>query len=282
MVSRFRTRREKEYPLPHNMYCGVTMNIEPATVKSYFNYPLIIQDEARIPGSFKTNPEHTAFAEYVGPNCCADSEVMSIYTEIRFTMAKALLTTDGVHAVRVCFLPINSAFEDLDAVDELTSVTVGDVLEMLKETTDRQSAPLFNNVKQDVKFTGSATYGADVPGMDTSQIAESVVFDPALFYDAINYYTISGKLRSVTKGLRWITLTRARPTRSVLIRQTGKTKRMNPYTQNSVIIGLPKVGTQYQIPIAGETSSGNHLIVDITTRYLEWNDMFGSERVTPA
>lgn len=277
MVSRSRIQRKREYPLPHNMFSGFATNLETAN-PNFSNWPIIIQDEARTPGSYFTNPEHASFVEYSSPNCSPDSEIMSIFTEIRFTMTKKALQTDGLGAVRVCFLPIASSFEDLKAIDELTSVEVQDVLEMTSETTDRQAYALWSGVDAAEKYTNSTLLGADVPGLTATQKQEGVVFDIDLWYDAINYYTIAGKLRSVTRGLRWITLTKTNPTRRVLLRQTSKTKRMNPYTQMSVIIGVPYAGTKYQIPMLVETATADHIVVEQNTRYLEWNDMFHAER----
>ncbi len=209
MVSRSRIKREKEYPLPHNTYSAILKNLEVSP--DFTNWPILFQDEARTPGSYFTNPEHASFAEYASPNCSPDSEVTSIFTEIRFTLTKFATQTDGLTAVRICFLPIMSAFEDLLAIDELTSVEVQDVLEMTSESTDRQAYALWSAVDFTVKYSGSSTLGADVPGLTASQLQEDVEFDIDLWYDAINYYTIAGKLRSVTKGLRWITLTQQNP-----------------------------------------------------------------------
>lgn len=273
-MSRYRIKREREYPLPHDHFSGVCVNMAD---DRYTHWIELMQDEARTPASYYTNPEHASFAEYNGPNCSPDSEVNHIFTEIRFTMAPLLLN-DRVGAVRVCFMPINLAFEDGDAVDELTSVKVNDVLELTSESTDRQTYPLFDNTKFTEKYSQSDYLGADVPNLTTDQGQEEITFDMDLYYDAIKYYTIADKIKAVTGGMRWLTLSENHPTRRVLIHQKSKTKRMNPYTYKGVLWGVPKAGSKYQIPISADVTSGVTMVVEQQTRFLEWNDMFHSER----
>ena len=44
-------------------------------------------------------------------------------------------------------MPITTSFlEDISAKDELSTLTVGQILEMQTESTDRQAYPLWNNV----------------------------------------------------------------------------------------------------------------------------------------
>lgn len=276
MVSRFRIKREKEYPLPHNFASGASGSLQASI---FSNWPEIIHDDARIPAAIFTNPEHLSFAEYAGPNCCPDSEVTTIFTEIRFTLTTGFLQTDGLGALRVMFLPIGSAFEDQLAIDELSSVEVQDVIEMERETTDRQTFPTWSGTDLNVKFTSSTALHADVPDAAATP-QETVVFDIDLYYDAINFLTIAGKLRSITKGIRWLTLTANNPTRRVLIRQTGKTKFMNPFTYKGILWGVPIAGSKYQIPMAADTTAVNHYLVEQNTRYLEWNNMFHPEKVS--
>lgn len=276
-----RIRREKEYPLPHNIKLKWTFSLEPTVVNNATNFPIIIQDEAKLPASVFTNPEHSSFAETSNPNCSPMSEVNSIFMSLRFTLTKGFLTTDASHALRFAFMPIHLAFkEDYIAIDELTSVETQDVLEMTTESTDRQGYGLYNNIKVAEPFSNSSLLGADVPGLDTSQKLESIAFDPELFYDALNYYTIAGKLKTIQDGLRWITLTKQNPSRNILIKQKRDTKRMNPYTYNGVIIYVPGVDTLDQIVMGGADTTADlpHIVVNASMRYLEWNNKFHNER----
>lgn len=275
-MSRFRTQRLREYPQPHNYGIGYGVNVSSATA-NFTNWPIIIQDESVLPASKFTNPRHASFAESGGAQCSSMSEVTNLFTEIRFTLAKGFLATNANSALRVCFMPMASAFEDLLAIDEKTSTETQDVLEMTSESTDRQAFPLWDGNALTIKFTASTTIDTATPGL-TSGVMEDIDFDIDLYYDNINFHTNAQKTRNAVQGLRWITLTANNPTRRILIRQTSKSKRMNPFTYKGVIIGVPPAGTKYQIPMAADVTSLVHLTIEAQTRYLEWNDMFHSER----
>ena len=49
---------------------------------------------------------------------------------------------------------------------------------------------------------------------------------------------------------------------------------MNPYTYFGVLVVVPKVDTEYQIPDSFMTSATNHLTIDFAYRWLEWNENF--------
>lgn len=278
MVGIYRLKREKQYPQPHDLDCHWNCNIDSGIGTTIL--PAIHHDEAMLASAKYTHPEHANFAEVDDSNCCAESKVFRANTYIRVSMTPACIGTDNLQAVRFGVMQIGGAFEDFDAKDELTSATVGSVLELTKETTDRQTYPIYTGTDVNAKYTGSNDVGTD--GMDfaltTDSKLEMVAFDVDLFYDALNYYTISEKLKKVQSGLRWFTLTQDNPTRVIKFRQTSKTKAINPYTFLGHLLVFPTSGTKYQIPSASDTSSINHLTVSVRTRYLEWNDNFNHER----
>lgn len=276
MVSAYRLTKEKQYPQPHDITCDFRGSIDSADLCTHL--PIVHHDEAMLPSGKYTHPEHASFAESGDTNVCAESKIYRTNTYIRFSLTAGAQATDNIQAVRIGFMPINGAFEDFDAKDELTSVTVGAVLELTKETTDRQTYGIYTGTDITDKYTNSAHLGANAMGLTTDTGIETVAFDPDLYYDAINYYTISDKLRKVNSGLRWITLTQNNPTRVVKIRQKSSTKASNPYMYSGVLIYIPKVGSKYQIPCADEATAINHINVETRTRFLEWNDNFNHER----
>jgi hypothetical protein len=237
-----------------------------------------MHDEAVLPSTIYTNPEHANFVEEDAPNCAAESKVYRYEGRLRITMHKSGIDSDGLKAVRVCFMKIHGAFEDFDASDELTGLSVGDVLELTKETTDRQTYPIYDGTKMSEKYTNSALQDAKVPNLTTTQVIENVDFDIETFYDMLHYSTISSKLRSVTTGLRWLTLTTQNPTRVVKFRITSSVKSMNPYAFLGILFHAPLAGTKYQIPIATDVTTTAHLVAEMSGRYLEWNDNFNHER----
>lgn len=279
MVSMFRLTKTKEYPQPHDVSCQMQLYADNA-VKNCTIIPAIHYDEAMLPSTKKTHPENLAFAETSNSNCCAESKIFRIQCTMRLTLTTGSVDTDKVQALRFAFMSIHGAFEDFDANDELTSATVGDILEITKETTDRQSYPIYDGTKHIDKYTDSAHLGADAVGLTTNTGIENVVFDPDLYYDALNYYTNSNKLKKVQDGLRWITLTHDNPTKLIKFNIKSNTKSMNPYTILAHMIFLPKKASKYQIPIT--MTSIAHMTCEYRCRYLEWNSMFLFHRVDPA
>lgn len=279
MPGMFRLSKVKQFPQPHDISLAWFQSLEDASSRTGTIIPIAFHDEAKLPSAVYTNPEHASFAETDNANCSADSRVNSIQATLRISMTAPARTTDNLQAARIGFTIIHCAFkEDLTAIDELTSVETQDVLELTSEATDRQTYPVYSGTDYTAKYGTSSTMGADQPGLTTDTKLESVVFDPDLYYDALNYYTISGKLRKIQTGLRWITLTHNNTTRLLKFRIKRNTKRMNPYTFLGLLIYVPQVSTKYQLPAASETTAINHFNMDFRARYLEWNDNFNHER----
>lgn len=276
MVGVTRYVKIKQHPLPHDIYNATSWNIDTGGVDATI-VPIIKGDDAKTPGSVYSNPEHASFAEYSGSNCSPESRINSIDLRVRVSRT----SYDSINTpMRFGLMLLHSAFpEDLDAKDELSTLTVKEIIEMQKESSDRQAYPLYNGTKCKEKFTGSATLNTDEPGLTTNQIIEQVDFDPDVYYDAIKYYTNSGKLRSCTTGLRWFTFVNLpSSSRVIRFRITRDVKRINPYTQLSLLMFFPQSGTKYQIPVSGETANTDHFHAEVRARYYEWNDMFHHEK----
>lgn len=278
MVGIYRLKREKQYPQPHDVTASFKLNAKSASPEDSTIIPAIHHDEAMLASAKYTHPEHASFAETTASNCCAESKVFRISCTMRLTLTKDAITTDNVEALRVGIMSIHGAFEDFDAKDELTGVTVGDCLELTKETTDRQTYPIYDGTDLTDKWTNSAHLNTSAMGLTADSGLENVVFDYDLFYDALNYYTISDKLKRVQDGLRWITLTKNNPTRVIKFNIKTNTKAINPYTFLGHLVTMPVSGSKYQIPVQADVTNVDHLYVDYRCRYLEWNDNFNHER----
>ncbi len=281
MPTRTMMMKTKWWPRPHDMKVSWMHRLEASTTKHFTILPMCMYDEGLgAPSTYNANNEHTSFAEYGGPNCFVDSRINLILAKLTFSLKKALVVTDGVHAINVCFMPIFTSFEDYGVTDELSSIKIEDVLELTTETTDRQGYPLYNDQKMDEKFANSALLHADMPGLTTTQVLEAVAFDVNSYYDTLNYRTIAGKLKTCQGGLKWMTLTRNKPVKTVKIKLRPKTKRMVPYNFFGVLVGVPKVGQYEQIPTVGETTADvNHVNVDAKVRYYEWQQGFNMEKL---
>ncbi len=154
------------------------------------------------------------------------------------------------------------------------------ILEIDSETTDRQMFPLWNDVDmKDMFGTTIANLATNVPGLDATQSIEAVAFSPNVYYDAINYFTNSGKLKKVASGIKWFTLTKDKPIRKFKLFIHPKNKFMNPYSFMGCMIIIPGVDNVYQIPVAADTTDLNHVRIDMQARYYEWNGQFNMKRV---
>ncbi len=270
------------YARPHNKSSTWAHGLESAVANQATIYPLIMYDEGLgTPSAYEANPEHASFVEAAEPNCFPESRIDNVLMSIRFSLTKAALETDKIHAVRAAFMMIHTAFkEDLIANDELSGLDISEILELQSETTDRQAYPLFNNVDmKDMYGTAAADLPTNVPGLTGGQSLEGVAFIEGIYYDAITYYTNSAKLKSVQSGLKWFTLTKDRPFREFRMFIKPSNKFMNPYSFMGVLVFVPPADNKQQIPVALDTTDLNHVRVDVRYRYLEWNGEFNMKRV---
>ncbi len=274
-------RKITMYPRPHDLFHTWFMGLETGVANQETIYPIVMNDEGLgAPDSYTANPENAAFVVSGGPNCFVESRVNNIVCEIIISLTKAAIETDKLPAVRMSYMPIFTAFlENLVAIDELSSLEVQDVLELTSESTDRQAYPLYNDIKMVERGSGTATLDAAMPGLTASQVLEGVAFSSAIYYDAIHYYTIAGKLKKSQGGLRWFTLTQQNPVKRIRIRFSSKAKRMNPYTFFGVLLNLPKAGDGNQLPIATDTTNVQQISVMMRCRYNEWNENFDFSKV---
>ncbi len=267
------------YPQPHNPSMAFAFELDDATIDSTI-IPILMYDEAQgNPEDLEVNPRNAAFAVTTKPNCYVNSRVDSINAMLKFALATQVLD-DNITAVRIAYMVIKISFDDAIAIDELSSTEVQDVLEIQRESTDRQTFPLYTGAKILEKYTNSALLHADVPGLTASQKIEAVAFDPLAFYNALHYMTIANKLKTCQRGLKWITLTPNRPTVNVKIHIDNKVKAMNEYSAYMVLVHVPSVPSAFQIPITDDiTAASPYVTVDWHSRWNEWNEDFNSRMI---
>lgn len=276
-----RLTKVKFFPRPHEMHNVWGHGLETGVINRATIYPLVIQDEGLgDPASYESNPEHTSFASYTGPNCYPESRVNNVITELNFSLTKDALVTDNLNQIKCAFMPIFTSFEtDLTASDELSGHNIKSLLELTSESTDRQAYGNNNTVKMIEPYTNSTLLGDDVPDLTTNQKMEGVPFTPGDYYDALQYFTNAGKLKAVQGGLKWFTLTKNKPFKKVKIRLRSKTKRMNPYTFAGVLCYVPEVGNANQYHVAADTTNVTHVRVEARVRFNEWNDQFSTSKI---
>ncbi len=267
---------------PHSKSNVWGHGLETGVVNQTTIYPLIMYDEGLgTPSDYEANPEHASFIEAAEPNCYPESRIDNVFAKVRFSLTKAALETDKLHMVRGAFMMIHTAFkEDLEANDELSGLDISEILELDKEATDRQAYPLWNDVDMpDVGPVNFALLPTNVPSLVTDQSIEGVAFSTDTYYDALSYFTNSGKLKAVASGLKWFTLTKDRPYKEFKLFIHRKNKFMNPYSAMMCLIHFPKVDDKEQLHVVADTTNVNHVRVDMSYRYYEWNGQFNMKRV---
>lgn len=269
--------KQKWFPRPHQDDRSWLMSLEGATSTIY---PIVMHDEGLgSPSDYEANPEHALFVSPSEPNCYPESRINVLLANLKFSLTKGAIETDKVVAVRVAFMPIFLSFkEDYLAIDELSTFEIQDVLKLQTESADRQGYPLWSGTKLTEAFAGAATLPANVPGLTTNQILESVAFNQTNFYNMMHYMTNSGKLKNCVGGLKWLTLTKDRPFANIQLQLRKKTKFMNPYSFFGVLVHIPNVDTQFQYPIGTDTTAIMHVRCDMSYRYNEWNQNFNFKK----
>lgn len=280
MVVKSMMTKMKVYPRPHHKEYAYFHGLETGVANQAVQVPIIAYDEGLGTASdYKANPNNAAFVEHSMPNCYPNSFINNIYMELRFTMTKACLETDKIHNVRCAFMVINTSFlEDYTALDEISTLDTSEVLELQTEATDRQAGPLYNGIDTTPRFTGSANTPSSTPFL-ASQILECVAWNTLNYYDALHYMTIAGKLKHIQRGLKWFTLSRSKPIKKFRLFISGKSKRMVPYSQTSVMTYVPSAGTKEQYAIVSDTTNVSHISVDFGYRYNEWNQDYDMKLV---
>ncbi len=281
MATPTKLMKTKWHPNPHDLKHSWTHGIESGVSDSSTIYPVIMYDEGLgAPSALKTNPENASFVQSNAPNVFVGSRIDNVISQFVFSLTKAALETDKIHALKVGVMPIFTAFiNDYIAIDELTSLEIQDILELQTESTDRQGFPLYNSVKMDEAFANSSLLAATVPGLAATQKLEAVTFQLDAYYDMLHFQTTSEKLRSVSGGMHWMTLTKDKPIRTWKMKLRSKVKRANPFTFFGLLIHVPAVGSFEQIAQAGEVTDLQHLQVSTLNRYNEWNQEFNFSKV---
>ncbi len=159
--------RTKWYPRPHNMSVDWGFGCETAAANVDTIIPITMYDEGLgSPSAYEANPEHASFVEAAEPNCYPESLINLVVCELRVTMTKALLETDKIHAIRFYTMPIFTSFDDQQANDEISGLDVSEILELQRETTDRQAYPLYNAVDMLAGVVGTTTVmPTNLPGL---------------------------------------------------------------------------------------------------------------------
>lgn len=280
-----RLMKTRWFPRPHDEQYSYAHGMEHTTggsgKQAVLNLVAMNDEGLGAPSAYNANPEHASFAEADMPNCYPESLIDAMTVELLISLTKDALETDKLPAVRIATMPIFTSFDDIIALDKTSTLDIGEILELQRESTDYQCYPLYNGNDVMAGASGVApTLHANVPGLTTDQTLEYVSFDKNTFYDALQYYTTRNKLKNCQGGLKWFTLTRNKPFVKIKYFIRSKVKRMNDYTQFSVMTYVPLSSSvaQQLVSTADTTVDLQHVNVSLSVRFNEWNPNFNFER----
>ncbi len=250
--------------------------------------PIIMNDDAQgDPMSFKAHPEHASWAEVAQPTCFPDSEIKNMKITIDIIVPKN--TSAITSQLNFQYGLISCAFpEDLDALDEKSGLTLKEVLEIQKETTDRQCYPLYNGTD----LANPSSLPANIPGLTTNQLVEGISWDPEVLKDQRRYGRIKGLIKKCMPiGMRSVTL-RGRSVAGYAKRITinftpSNAKFINPYTFLGVVLYMPSNGAinawdkdiHQPVSDADLTSNTEYVIFAVHAQYDERNPEFHMGKV---
>jgi len=282
---------QRKFDRIHEQDTSFSMGMESATALDSTIVPLIMNDDAKgDPMSFNAHPEHASWAEIDEPNCYPDSEIRKFSLIVEIVARKSFYgvagTGDTLVDAKIQYALISCAFpEDLDAIDEKSGLSLKEIIEIQKETTDRQCFPLFNNVN----LTNPSILPAAVPGLTTTQAIEGVAWLPNIVKDQQRYGKVKGLLRKVLPiGVRTIHMNMKKSVRK-RIKITfvpSNAKFINPYTFLGIMLRVPKTTTVIlidqdvnQIMSNSDTSTSAHFLFSIKCKYNERNPEFHMAKV---
>jgi len=278
---------QRKFDRIHEMNESFSVGAEQTLNRHGTIIPLIMNDDALgDPMSYNTHPEHASFTEEEMPNCYPDSEIRNFKLTFTVQMLKALYVTSVLHNIQFQYALIACAFpEDLDAIDEISGLSLKAILELQKETTDRQCYPLWGGQK----LSNASLINANVPGLTAGQTIEEVAWQPEIIKDQMRYGKLKGLLRkSLPFGIRTSMITTAGSyMKRITIRAIpSNTKFINPYTFLGLMFWCKKVASgvlinidENQTWIDTESETSSQLNVALKCTYNERNPEFHMAKV---
>ncbi len=273
----------KRYPLSHNFSYVTNLNADSETKNSTIITLVRSSMDAAVvaANAVETNPMHANFAEETGPLCLYNSIIDKLMLSMRFTLTVAALETDKIPALNVYWMPIFGQFkEPWEALDDSTgTATPASILNLTKDDTNKDIVPAFSNV--DLSGSGSQPLSTvnDVENavndynLTTNAVLESVAFDDAEWYDAMQYYTNDRVLQRLTGKMNKIVLTKNNPHRSIFIKRfvPRSIRTVKKYCFFGILLHCPISGSLNQLVSAASTSDIAHVNIQAITRYSEWH-----------
>ncbi len=271
------------YPLRHTFtymfgLSGVTSSQNSTICTIAKNYKAVINAD-----TITTNPHNANFDVETGAICNKMSILDKIKLHTTITLTEDAIS-DGIHSSRVMMMPIFNSFEGrLDSVDDVSTTTGAAALELTKDATQEDITPAFGAKLPTSAGNGDATHPVssvnftEVFGtlnMTTNVNMEDVPWAQNQWIRNTMYFTNKGAINSMHGRMRWITLTRNRPTVSIFTDKfvPRDVRRIMPYSYFGMLFHLP-IDNDAESPYysGAITTTKPHIGIKFDIKYHEWN-----------
>ncbi len=208
---------KRDKPLPHHFVYQWGLDLTAATKDSFLATYMRTSKNSSDPATIEVNNRNTNFVVDIGPLICEESIVQKMTIAKTTTMTKLARVTDNLHAITVMNGMMKGVFADTwSPADELTTTKIEDIVEVTDEATNMDVVP--KHTGTDLSDEGdqplSNVTATEVFGdynLTTNANLEGVDFNLKTYRDALRYYTIAGKLRTVMPFLKRRILTYRMP-----------------------------------------------------------------------
>ncbi len=270
------------YPLRHEMFYALGMSA--VTVGKNTCILTLVKNYkgADAANTVDTNPHHASFVVETGAICVPMSIIDKLRLKLQFTWTKNANTISAT--LKGWWQPIFFSFpEKLDAADDKTTTTVAALLGLLKDATQEDVTPLFNNIKFDTTGASDRTHPVStinltetfgILNMDTDLTMEGITHDDKAMQRALAYYTNKGALRACLGKRRYFTLDRNHNYKSYFIDKfvPRPVRRIMPYSFFGIMIHIPLTTEDDQVYHSSAlTADVAYVGVNAKIRYHEWN-----------
>ncbi len=277
----------RDAPLAHNFDYEGSFDISTSTKTGTMLTMMRTSKASNDPQTIEVNRKNSSFAEDIGPLLCYDSLVQKMNTKTDFFMTNHCLHVDEIDAIKVFWMPIFGAFKEAwNAEDTVSTIDVAEALELIYDTTNEDVIPDFNGTDMHAALTHPLSTVTDTEvfgdySLTADARLEHNTFQDATFFDAMQYFSNSGKIKKVIGRLQSITLTASRPHKRVNLNKfvPKSVRRANEYLYFGSLIFVPPADNKMQIVMDGEETAGAHVYFKNHTRYNEWNLDFDQARM---
>ncbi len=279
----------RDKPLAHKFAYKFGLGVNVVNATSAMMTFLRTSKNSVDPKTIEVNNRNTSFAKDAGPLICFDSIVQMISISLAVTMTKACIVTDKLEAVKVYHQNIHGAFEDAwTPADEISTTTIADILNVTSDTVNEDVTPEFQGTTLPAEedhplstVTAAEVFG-DYNLTTNAQMENTEKFDIDEYFDALQFYTNGGKLKSLTGPLQSFVLTRNHTIQRIFQQKfTPKSVRFgNPHMFFAKRITTPVYNSVQQLTSNADAPTAiAEVMVTCNVRFNEWNPDFDQARM---